>query len=239
MTAHIIRRGLPGALLGLALALLLSGCGGPAAQADRPAADSPTVDAPASGSPAAPESSGPESPAPQDDNPFQAGTWLSDRGQYYFFDPDGAAGRTASLEDGTGVPFSYTLEGDQAAFTLGAADAAETCTVTQGQDGVLTLQWADGTAETLTHVSPLGSDQFVFYTNQELRQMALDYWQAHGDGDQGRQLTAACALNEDGTVTIQVYENLGDHNSTAAWYTVERTTAQGTDGAGQPVDLKA
>ena len=40
-----------------------------------------------------------------------------------------------------------------------------------------------------------------------------------------------------GLTTIQVYENLGDHNSTAAWYTVDRITAQGTDGNGQAVDL--
>ena len=43
--------------------------------------------------------------------------------------------------------------------------------------------------------------------------------------------------DNDGSVTIQVYENLGDHNSTAAWYTVDRTTAAGTDADGHKVEL--
>ena len=50
-------------------------------------------------------------------------------------------------------------------------------------------------------------------------------------------MTSAAQTNEDGSVAIQVYENLGDHNSTAAWYTVDRITAAGTDGSGNEVDL--
>lgn len=36
---------------------------------------------------------------------------------------------------------------------------------------------------------------------------------------------------------IQIYENLGDHNSTAAWYTVDRITGTGTDEAGAEISL--
>ena len=33
--------------------------------------------------------------------------------------------------------------------------------------------------------------------------------------------------NGDGTSTIQIYQNLGDHNSTAAYYVVDRCTGEG------------
>ena len=89
----------------------------------------------------------------------------------------------------------------------------------------------------LTYVSDQSSDQFRFYSNQELCDLALTYYNERNIAQDTQGLTAAAQTNEDGTVTIQVYENLGDHNSTAAWYTVDRVTAQGTDGNGQAVDL--
>ena len=167
---------------------------------------------------------------------FTPGTWLSDLGQYYFFDADGAAGRTASLEDGTGVAFSYTAQDGEAVFALGAADNESACTVT-GEGETRTLTWADGTVENLSYVSELGSDEFAFYTNVELADLALAYYkQVSGETDT-EGLVAAAAANEDGTVAIQVYQNLGDHNSTSAWYTVDRLTATGTDADGNEVDL--
>ena len=84
--------------------------------------------------------------------------------------------------------------------------------------------------------SPSGAQP---YTEQELCNLALDYYRTNSGASAGetQDLAAAAQANEDGTVTIQVYENLGDHNSTAAWYTVDPVTAQGTDGNGQSVDL--
>ena len=225
-TSHL-RRTVSGGLLGLglALSLLLAGCAGAPAPSPSPAV---SLSAPA------------QSAAPSDvpSAAIQAGTWLSDQGQYWSFDPDGASGRTSSLADGTGTGFAYTVEGDRAVFSMGGADSGRACTLSGDRaSGPLTLQWEDGGTEVLTYVSSLGSDQFVFYTDQQLCQLALEYYRAHGDGQDTDGLTAAAAANEDGTVTIQVYENLGDHNSTAAWYTVDRTTARGTDAAGQAVDL--
>lgn len=36
---------------------------------------------------------------------------------------------------------------------------------------------------------------------------------------------------------IQIYEDLGDHNSTAAWYTVDRITGTETDEAGAEISF--
>ena len=44
--------------------------------------------------------------------------------------------------------------------------------------------------------------------------------------------------SEEGTVNIQVYENLGGHNSTAAGYVIDRLTGKGMNAnTGETVDL--
>ena len=212
--------------LAVAGALLLAACGHPSGDGSAPSG--PAV----STGPEGGETSAPAGDAVS----FTPGTWLSDAGRYYFFDENGADGRTASLEDGTGVGFSYTLDGARANFSMGAADNSSPCTVSREGDAI-TLDWEDGTAEHLTYVSSQGSDSFRFYSNRELADLGLAYYKANSGGQDGGELTAAAQTNDDGSVTIQVYENLGDHNSTAAWYTVDRTTAAGTDADGHKVEL--
>lgn len=121
---------------------------------------------------------------------------------------------------------------------MGGADVSSSCTVS-GEGDQMTLEWADGTVEHLSYVSDKGSDAFRFYSNQELAGLALSFYQNHNDAQESQNLTSAAQTNEDGSVSIQVYENLGGHNSTAAWYTVDRLTAAGTDGSGEEVDLTA
>ena len=231
MRLSISRRPAIAGLLGLTLSVsvLLAGCNA--------ASSTPSSDP--SGSPAASSQAPSASPSalPEDGGTaFQAGTWLSDQGQYYFFDADGASGRTASLADGTGVAFSYTVDGDKAAFSMGGADNSSACTVSRDGD-TITMAWEDGTTEQLTYVSDQGSDTFQFYSNQELEDLALTYYQENNGAQDNQNLASAAQTTEDGSVSIQVYENLGDHNSTAAWYTVDRVTAAGTDGSGNEVDL--
>ena len=119
---------------------------------------------------------------------------------------------------------------------MGGADNTSTCTVSRDGDTV-TLKWADGTTEQLTYISEQGSDTFQFYSNQELADLALNFYKETNDAQDSQNLAAAAQTNDDGSVSIQVYENLGDHNSTAAWYTVDRVSAAGTDGSGHEVDL--
>ena len=215
------------ACLAASLMMLLAACG--SSGSDSSASAQP---------PAASGSASAETPSasPTEDAAFTPGTWLSDGGQYYFFDEGGATGRTASLEDGTGVGFTYSMTGTEASFSLGAADNTSSCTVSRNGDTV-TLLWADGATEKLTYVSEQGSDTFQFYSNQELADLALNFYQNNNHAQDNQNLTSAAQTNEDGSVYIQVYENLGDHNSTAAWYTVDRLTAAGTDGSGQEVAL--
>lgn len=214
--------------LALSLTLLLAACG----SADSGGSSGSTQPS------STPESSDTETPpaSSTEETLFTPGTWLSDGGQYYFFDEGGATGRTASLDSGTGVGFAYTLNGDQADFSMGGADDSSPCTVRRDGD-TITLEWEDGTTETLTYASEQGSDSFLFYSNQELADMALTHYKTLNSDQENENLAAAAQTNDDGSVTIQVYENLGDHNSTAAWYTVDRLTGTGTDDTGAEVDL--
>lgn len=208
----------------LSLSLLLAACGAPA---ETPVA-TPVV-TPAAESPAA-------TPAPSDESSlFTPGTWLSDKGQYYFFDEDGKTGRTSSLSDGTGAGFEYSVSGGEADFSIGGAGSSSKCTVSRDEDSI-TLEWADGVKEQLSFVSELGSDEFKFYTNDELASMALSYYKSNS-GEPSDGLLSAAEANADGSVTVQIYRSLGDHNSTAEWYTLDRITASGTDSAGNAVEL--
>ena len=166
------------------------------------------------------------------DAAFTPGTWLSDKGQYYFFDENGKTGRTSSLSDGTGAGFEYSVSGGEADFSIGGAGSS---TVSRDEDSI-TLEWADGVKEQLSFVSELGSDEFKFYTNDELASMALSYYKSNS-GEPSDGLLSAAEANADGSVTVQIYRSLGDHNSTAEWYTLDRITASGTDSAGNPVEL--
>ena len=215
------------ASLAISLTMLLTACGSTGSDTS-----APTQPPAASGS----TSGETTSALPNEDAAFTPGTWLSDGGQYYFFDEGDTTGRTASLEDGTGVGFTYSLVGTEATFSMGAADNAASCTVSRDGDTV-TLVWADGTTEKLTYVSDQGSDTFQFYSNQELADLALNFYKETNHAQDNQNLTSAAQTNDDGSVSIQVYENLGDHNSTAAWYTVDRMTAAGTDSSGSEVDL--
>lgn len=214
--------------LAVSFTMLLAACASTDAGSSTPAENPTTQGGETPPEPSASTSAG--------ETAFTPGTWLSDAGQYYFFDADGASGRTVSLEDGTGVGFSYTVDGSQATFSIGAADNSSVCTVTMDGD-TAALTWEEGPMEHLTYVSDQGSEDFQFYSNQELADMALAYYKEHNSGQDNSNLTAAAQTNEDGSASIQVYENLGDHNSTAAWYTVDRTTGTGTDASGGEINL--
>ncbi len=170
---------------------------------------------------------------------FQAGTWLATETgavTYYFFDADGTSGRTASQENGMGIGFTYSVEGSQAVFYMGSADTPAKGVLERTDAGQVTIRWEDGREELLIFLSAEGSDSFRFYSNDALCDLAVNFY-SHTAGE-NETISAAAVTNEDGSVTIQVYENLGDHNSTCAWYNVDRYTAKGTDlNTGEAVDF--
>lgn len=92
-------------------------------------------------------------------------------------------------------------------------------------------------AQSQTNENIADTNEVEPYTDEELCQMALNYYQKKTGEDISNLLSASETL-ENGEVVIQLYTNLGDHNSTAAWYTVDRSTAIGTNSLGEEIDLK-
>lgn len=167
---------------------------------------------------------------------FKPGTWRG-ANSYYFFDRDGKSGSTLGFELGIGVGFRYEADAQSAVFHMGAADNNSVAAVSCASEDEVTLTWENGTAETLVYVSPLSSDEFVFYCDEQIAQIALSYYQANYDYTPG---SVGIQSNDDGTVTIQLYDNMGDHNATSGWYTIDRVTLTGTDDmSGESVDMSA
>lgn len=203
----------------LALALL-AGCQSSQSQTPPQSAE------PASSAPL-PAYAGPE-------DSFRPGVWQGE-GMYYFF--DAYSGSTVSMENGTGVAFTYEMNGETVTFHMGSADDSTPATVLQSGDAVIELKWEDGRTETLHFVSGEGAETFSFYTDEELCDMAVTYYQSVNGGDD--PITATSTANPDGTVFIQLASDEGDHLSNLAQYdNVDRLTAVGTDAmTGEAVQL--
>ena len=137
---------------------------------------------------------------------FKPGVWRGED-SYFFFHEDNS-GQLLSFENGMGVGFQVEQPADDGTVTfhMGAAD--------------------DGQTDTLVYVGEGDDNTFRFYTDEELQQIALNYYQAQtGYAPQYSGIKS----NNDGTATIQLFDQVDDHNSTSAWYTIDRVTLKGTE----------
>ena len=222
----------------LLAALLLTGCGGAAepeapvtAEVQTQSTEPVTKETMAVTVPAETESGG---------SAIRAGTWTTAGGifdRYYIFDPNGISGQTLAFSDGAVEKFIYKESEGAFLFYHAGQQEPRYCVISVLEEGVMNLEWEDQIVETLIYVSPKGVEDFHFYTYDELCQMALeDYKAKHDPSD--TSLMAAAGENGEGSVTVQIYQNLSDHNSTAAWYWVDRITGEGhIVGTDQFVDL--
>lgn len=166
---------------------------------------------------------------------FLPGVWRGED-SYFFFHEDGS-GQLLNFEYGIGVGFQMEpFTGDSVTFHMGAADNNTVFGVSDVTGESVTLTTDDGTNDTLVYVCEGDSETFSFYSNEEAQTLALSFYQAQtGYTPQ----YAAVQNNADGTLTIQLYDEVDGHNSTSAWYTVDRVTLVGTDDmTGDTVDLK-
>lgn len=158
---------------------------------------------------------------------FKSGAWRGNS-EYFLFYADGTGGSTSDFEYGMGVPFEYEYGDGDITFHMGSSDNNTTAVPSDISEESVTLTWEDGTAENFKFVSS-DADGFHFYTNEELGQIALRYYKANNPGDYVPS-NAAVQNSDDGYVTIQLYDSLDDHNSTSAWYMINRVTLTGSDG---------
>lgn len=218
---------------------LLAGCG--QGNPPAPSNQSSTASQPAPAASSSPDAQGDVIFELSGGIDIMAGTWAAHRAgvqtSYYFFDEDKRSGSLLSVENGTGVGFEYEIDGTSAVFHMGAVDDNTAATLEQPGDDMLIITWEDGEQDILTYLVSASAENFTFYSNEALCEMALNHYEAASGY---RPEFAAAIVNADDSVSIQLYDNLGDHNSSAAWYTVDRITGEGTnDITGEAVALSA
>ena len=183
----------------------------------------------------------PELPQPQPIHHIPTGVWLAQTdvgySNYYYFNSEEQNGRYLSLDYGLGMNFNYEGSGDELVFLMGDDAEAHAATVKHDEGDSFILDWENNLSEKMVFVSESTLDDFHFYSNEELIRLAVSFYSRNGDTPPS---LSAAMTNEDNTVTVQLYDNLGDHNSTSAWYIFDRFTAKGTDLLnGAEIDLLA
>lgn len=243
---------LMGILLSLSL-VPLSGCFAPEPQPQVTSAPAPAVVEPRKEAPPQPpepvaEPQLPPQPEvaeepPLPPAPIPAGVWLAknDAGytRYYEFHPESLTGTYRSLEYDLEISFSYDGSGADLTFRSESEEPPRSATLEMISPEEMILNWEHTLPEELALVEAESLDEFPFYTNTQLRELAVDHYSQNSGltPDEMPQMVASIT-NEDNSVTVQLYDNLGDHNSTAAWYLLDRFTARGTEMiSGEEIDL--
>lgn len=234
------------------MSLLLTGCANSDKQSSI-ASDEVSTSAPETGDPvestpeesdpvkidpeeSTPEESTPEESIPEEKKLFVAGLWSATLNDipigYYTMYPEGG-GATTEFDMGIGVAFEYEIGENEVTFFYGAPDAPTHYTVQGGDLSAVDLLSETGDTLILRHISD--DTEISFNTNEDLAKFASGYYcTVHGEIPP----CATAVTNPDGTVTIQLYEDMTDHRATWAWYTVDRNTGEGTDDIeGDAIDI--
>lgn len=182
------------------------------------------------------EESTPTEEESQHETHFKPGIWsavLEDIPFGYFLMYEDSCGATIEYEAGIGIAFDYELGINEVTFHYGSSDDNTHYTIESGDPAYVVLVSDTGERLVLQHISD--DTDISFTTNEELALYAREYYHSiNGETPP----SFGTKVNPDGTVTIQLYESLSDHNSTWAWYTVDRETGEGTDDiSGERIDI--
>lgn len=168
-----------------------------------------------------------ESPDSAESTVFRTGVWRG-TSEYFLFYADGTGGATRDFEKGIGVAFEYEYGDGNVVFHMGSSDDNTVAVPSDITEDSVTLTWEDGTAEEFSCVSD-DPEGFRFYTNEELELIARRYYKANNPEGYVPSFIAV-QNNDDGYVTIQLYDQVDGHNSTSGWYMINRVTLTGSDG---------
>ena len=171
---------------------------------------------------------------------FEAGIWWSTGGdgeeRYFCFYNGSDAGSIRDQESGMGLSFEYetTETENRIIFHMGDNTDNTPVTVNFTDENTAILTWDNGTTETLKYQGLGNFDTFYFYSNLDLCEMALNYYETQNGY---RPEDSSAQIQANGKILIKLYDNLENHDVTSAEYTVDRFTAKGSDNAGNSVNL--
>lgn len=173
------------------------------------------------------------------DDVFRHGTWFCVKGDaalaYLSFDTDGKTGELYNLVDGEPKEYTYSVI-DNTVSISGDFEELFSDNMEQLDEDTIVLNPQSDEQVVLTYVSDKNSEEFTFYTVEQLLEMAREY-QKKNEGYES--VGATYTDNADMTVTIQLTTDNGEQVITDASYTVDRITAEGrNDLSGTEIDLK-
>ncbi len=172
-----------------------------------------------------------EMPGADEENRFLTGTYLLNDGDVhigYMFalEAEEPLAMFYTFDAGFETEVTYKIAENQIEFN-GENDTV-ILDVISGDLSIFDFRTAVGLEFNLTHFSDAMPDEILgsFYSNPQLCDIALDYYEKNHDY---RPTSCDAENNADGTVTLHLYDNMDDHIATLAWYTVDRTSCVGTD----------
>lgn len=156
------------------------------------------------------------------------GVWAADDGEKrvgYYVLYDRKSGKFADAQLGMEVPFNVKTNGSDAEFNLGAADFADPATVEKSGKGKRTLTWVnENRVEYLTLLSEQEPDAFTFYSQNDLSEMAMDYYENQKGS---RPETADIVIGTDGMAAIGLISKVSKNGSVIAEYEIDTITGKG------------
>ncbi len=112
---------------------------------------------------------------------FMTGIWTArttDGTERYFIFSDGKNGHYLEQETGMGMGFTYGMADDETAiFHFGDAESNDLASISWVSTSNAYVKWADGTMETFKLINGNPEAELNFYSNQELSEMAMNYYQ--------------------------------------------------------------
>lgn len=171
---------------------------------------------------------------------FAPGIWWShseDGDSYYEFNTDGT-GTQVWQSNGSSKEFTYRMDGGKFYKNFGT-DPEMLASAEERGDGVLLTYTVYGSTEELVYMGNISFDEFLFYSNDTLGALAKEYYKQHNDTGYVPEFCDVFQSDTDTDIVIHLYDMVDGHNSTAAWYYIDRFTGKGTDIMENEVDLPA
>lgn len=170
------------------------------------------------------------------DGVWQA-VYENDDSKLFFINTEEQSFSLINADLGIGLPSRFDYDASTGIYKLqiGYEGNEESWRVIDNSGSTATVSDARGDLITLYYIAGESFDSFRCYSLYELREMARAYYEAHQGGSEGVDFTAA--MLNDGSFHAVI---TGEKNGvTVASYTVDMTTAAGTDSSCSAVDLSS
>ncbi len=164
----------------------------------------------------------------QEEAGVRTGVWASYEGdsltRYFVFDNE-MHGHDFDSTSGKSMDFRYEIDGDTIIFYMGEDENVVSAIFQKSDAEHMEVTWDYGSVETMEWVREY-DENLTIYSSEDLCDLALDYY-VRTNGSEPADYAYEDMDNT--TVAVQLFDNVDGHNSTAAYYIIDRFTAEGTN----------